>query len=140
MIYWTIDGLNKLDGRLTKIEKLHRLAAPLMQSWANNIVKSRLAGRSNYPSERGGSSYFRSGHLGDSWGVTSPTIGADNVSFSIYNSASYAVYVVGDAQGERQAWFHKGRWWRAIDRIRPNVPTLITSVADMVRSLFRGGF
>ena len=93
-----------------------------LRTTTNRIVRRMQA----YPAERAGQSissshavlgtifravrYRRTGNLGRSWTVT----GRDN-GYTIKNDArrkgkAYGKYVVGDSQGDGQAWMHAGRW------------------------------
>jgi hypothetical protein len=75
-----------------------------IKRWAEQEV-------SNYPPERPGQTYERTGTLRENWDVHVSTQG-EALAVEISNDATgpdgraYAVYVIG----ERQAWFHVGRW------------------------------
>lgn len=64
-----------------------------------------------YPAKPATSTYIRTGGLGDSVEVKESTSGAvlsiDPVSPT---GIHYGPYVIGDANGQRQAWMHKNRW------------------------------
>lgn len=72
---------------------------------------------SNYPPERPGQDYERTGTLRASWDVHVSTQG-QQLEVTIENDATqngrtYPQYVIG----ERQAWFHKDRWTRGDEEI-----------------------
>ena len=126
-----INGLAALYDKLDKAKYLERKMARPMKRWAQQTIDNKLAGRSQYPSPPPGSRYTRTGRLGKSWGHTQPTLSGRVVKMSIYNRTPYAIYVHGDSKGQRQAWMHKGRWWKAVYRIRRERPKL-TKMAEKV--------
>jgi hypothetical protein len=87
-------------------------------------IQDVLAGMVQYPPERPGQRYVRTGRLGDSW--TARAYGKYHITFK--NAAPYARYVIGDGKGEGQAWMHKGRWWTAVERIATQTPRLLNDI------------
>lgn len=65
---------------------------------------------SSYPKERPGQTYKRTGRLFYSWKIDEVKSGYKIENTATYKGKAYAVYVVGDAYGQRQAWMHQGRW------------------------------
>ena len=64
-----------------------------------------------YPSPRIGSSYVRTFRLRRAWQLKR----VDDTGYRISNNARYkgkryGKYVVGDSEGQDQAWMHVGRW------------------------------
>ena len=53
-------------------------------------------------------SYTRTGLLRSGWPYRPERLGPS--AYTIYNAVEYTRYVVGDAEGLNQAWFHVGRW------------------------------
>ena len=84
-----------------------------------------------YPAKRPGQRYVRTGRLASSWAAERRG-GGDAV---IRNSAGYAGYVVGNSQGEGQAWMHRGRWWTARDVIQGERPKLRAAIIAQVNRL-----
>ena len=119
----TIIGQNAVTNRLrTAAAKAPGAVGDAAYRWAQD-VRGKLKS-TPYPPKRPGQRYVRTGRLANSWR-------AERVSQSrtvITNSAAYSGYVVGNSRGERQAWFHRGRWWRARDVIAESRPELKASV------------
>lgn len=126
-----INGLVPLYEKLGKVKYLERQMAKPMRKWAQQTIDNKLAGMSQYPPPPAGSQYVRTGRLGKSWGFTQPAFQGRVIKMSIFNKTPYSVYVLGDSKGKRQAWMHKGRWWKAVYRIRRERPKL-TKMAEKV--------
>jgi hypothetical protein len=62
----------------------------------------------DYPPERPGQRYVRTGDLGRGWTQTPQRFAAQGaaIALRVTNPVPYAQYV----QGQKQAWMHKGRW------------------------------
>lgn len=103
--------------------------------WSQDLVRTMLKGMRNYPPERPGQRYRRTGKLGGSWGTRQ----AGRLQRSIYNTAVYSVYVVGNAEGSGQAWMHRGRWWLARRRILSYVPSLVHRIELRIKNLLENG-
>ena len=69
---------------------------------AMNRITRRME---EYPPERPGQRYIRTGTLYSNWCVTR----LDN-GYRVSNKTKYTQWVVGDAYGKKQAWMHKNRW------------------------------
>ena len=108
----TIIGQNAVTNRLrTAAAKAPGAVGDATYRWAQD-VRGKLKS-TPYPPKRPGQRYVRTGRLANSWR-------AERVSQSrtvITNSAAYSGYVVGNSRGERQAWFHRGRWWLSLIHI-----------------------
>ena len=98
--------------------------------WAMSRVMSQLAVK-EYPAKRPGQRYVRTGKLRSGWVATPLEKGV-----KISNKMSYAGYVVGDAKGQRQAWMHPGRWWKAADIINNERPRLKKGIEHELAHLF----
>jgi hypothetical protein len=94
--------------------------------WAELHVMRYLSVRP-YPPERPGQRYKRTGRLGRSWKVSTR-----GQSVIIENTAPYSGYVVGDGAGQRQAWFHRGRWWLMRDMVDEKRPELKRMMVQML--------
>lgn len=119
----TIIGNDELIAKLRNAAtKAPRVMDEATYRWGQS-VRAKLKS-TPYPPKRPNQRYVRTGRLANSWR-------AERVSQSrtvITNSAAYSGYVVGNSRGERQAWFHRGRWWRARDVIAESRPELKASV------------
>ena len=122
----TINNLVKMDSRMDGW--IH----DVIRDWVSKVRK-KVYGRKNYPSERAGQKYVRTGALGKNWRTATKGLTAH---FS--NKMPYASYVVGTQTGEGQAWMHKGRWWKLQWRIAQQLPTLQRMVSQMVTQKWRG--
>ena len=93
-----LDGLHK--DILANIKKQTAKCAYLIRS------KFKI-----YPPKRQGSTYIRTYRLGDSAKVTD-TISGWKVSIDPVSpkGVHYGTYVIGDMNGQGQAWMHKGFW------------------------------
>lgn len=92
------------------------------------VLSTLLKGRQFYPPERPGQRYRRTGKLGESW--KQRQYGRYHVSFT--NATPYAQYVVGDGEGNKQAWMHTGRWWVAAERIASATPRLLENIGRRI--------
>lgn len=86
--------------------------------WAQDHLDGKLYGMDNYAPPPANSKYIRTGNLGRNWGLMRH--GKTGVRF--FNMTSYAGYVVGDGQGNKQAAIHAGRWWLARKRTEAALP------------------
>lgn len=108
--------------RLSTIEAADRLAIqPALAEFGDEQVAEFR--NLPYPPERAGQTYIRTFDLRGSWSGQAST----RTRYVINNDANargnyYAVYVVGDGDGEGQAWMHKRRWWKARDIIDQRMP------------------
>jgi len=101
-----------VDGALVR-QGLEDLAAeiPLIGRRRIRTIMNRIVRRmQEYPNERSGQKYRRTGRLFYSWKIEEIQAG-----YAIENTAAvrgkrYGKYVVGDPYGTSQAWMHKGRW------------------------------
>jgi len=93
------------------LENIH-LETPQVGRRRVRTVLNRIVRRmQEYPEERPGSTYHRTGNLFYHWKIEP----LSKIGYSISNTATrkgraYPQYVVGDAYGISQAWMHKGRW------------------------------
>ena len=53
-------------------------------------------------------SYTRTGLMRSGWPYRPVRLGP--LAYTLYNDVDHTRYVVGDAEGLNQAWFHVGRW------------------------------
>lgn len=98
--------------------------------WAMSRVISQLTVK-EYPAKRPGQRYVRTFRLRSGW-VATPT----ERGVTISNRMPYAGYVVGDAKGQRQAYMHRNRWWKAADVIKAERPRLKKGIENELAHLF----
>lgn len=116
----TIIGYNRLQN------KFRRIAADNPEIGDEPIREFAQDARGDlkaepYPPKRQGQRYIRTGQLANRW----KTVKEREGQYSIVNEASnkgrfYASFVVG----QKQAWMHKGRWWKAKDVVLRNIDDL----------------
>jgi hypothetical protein len=53
--------------------------------------------------------------------------------YSIFNQTPYASFVVGDDQGQDQAWMHRGRWWVGAQEITNRTSDLVATLEKEIR-------
>lgn len=114
-----LQAYSKLLGR--RAAQFPRITQREVGKWMKkqrNVLKS-----TPYPAKRSGQTYVRTGNLANSWSVAKRR-GA----WEIKNSRPYSGYVVG----ERQAWMHKNRWWKAINVLRKGLADLRKNIANEI--------
>jgi len=103
----------KVRGEMVRqgLENIHQeipaVGRRRMRTIANRVVRRMQ----EYPAERPGQDYTRTGTLFRRWMIKE----INKIGYSIQNLTPYTHYVVGDAFGTSQAWMHKGRWQRFRD-------------------------
>lgn len=112
-----IRGLDQIKAKLERLRRLEVVYAATKQ-WAERTVKTLRAQR--YPARRPGQKYVRTGKLGSSWYTEKRGNDVAIVNKASHRGQAYPEFVVG----EKQAWMHKGRWWRAKDVIEKTSPTV----------------
>lgn len=85
-----------------------------------------------YPAERPGQTYVRTGKLYGGWGVTKLDEG-----YRVYNNVKYTKWVVGNAYGQSQAWMHKGRWQVFRDVVDAETEKLPEEIRDEINTVAR---
>jgi len=104
----TITGLNETFTGLRQLDNLFLESADSVNKVAQ-IIKTEMT---NYPPERPGQRYRRTGNLGRSWDVSFQSRSMDGLEQSIFTELDYSPYVEkapGDGEPD-QAWMHEGRW------------------------------
>ncbi len=126
----TVIGAHRVANRLRRLaSESPRVADKVLYKWGQ---ETRATLKSTpYPSKRPGQKYKRTGRLANSWKVERGKPGQ----VAIVNSAKgprgqlYPTYVVGDAKGDKQAWMHSKRWWKArdvMDKEAKRLPAALT--------------
>lgn len=119
-------GLNKLGAALpglanTDVEEAMNLA--------KHEASGYWAGGNSYAiPELPNQGYIRTGVYARSMYVEQ-----DGRAFRLQSEAPYSVYVGGDAQGQGQAWMHKGRWPVIADVVRKWAETLTGTIDRRIK-------
>lgn len=125
-----------VNGELVR-KGLQNLSAEIPQIGRQQIrvVMDRIKRRmEEYPAERPGQRYKRTGKLFYSWGIDP----IENAGYMIKNTARgkngkmYGHYVVGDAYGTGQAWMHAGRWKLLRDVVDEEVERLPDEIEERI--------
>ncbi len=103
-------GVPELVARLNRITLPALLEAPMQR--AIELVRSKLR---EYPPERPGQTYVRTGDLGQGWAdapVSSSSSGFGLTDTLSNEAVEYAPFVQRDPQfgDPHQAWMHRDRW------------------------------
>lgn len=117
-----VENAKEISAALALIEDLPVYFNPLMRDWAGRTTMNYLWGMKNYAPPRSGSDYDRTGRFGSSWGFREVSAGQ----FSFENTHEAAELIVG----EDQAWIHRGRWWKASERIDERIVDLALMLVD----------
>lgn len=119
-------GLQDLGAEIPRIGRLQ-----LYQS--SQAIVRRMK---EYPPERPGQTYQRTGTLGGGWTIVPASSG---MGYAVSNNVPYTPFVVGNAYGLEQAWMHQGRWnllrdvaEEEVDKLPPQVEEAISMVARRV--------
>ncbi len=130
----TAIGQNAVTNTLrTAVAQGSRRVNKATYQWAQQNVVGPLRVK-DYPPERPGQKYKRTGNLRRGWDVQ-----LNQASVTIHNRMGYSGYVVGDRKGERQAWMHRGRWWLFRDFVVAAWPLLKTMVVSELDYMFAIG-
>lgn len=132
--------------------ELKRIEAGIRQQMPNWMKRGVLYIQSKippYPAPPPGSSYRRTGTLGriltafgggsfsgDAQPLSRVETFNNQVVGYVGGRLSYITHVVGDEDG-RQAWMHKGRWYRLIDVVRGNIDGVVDIFRDGIRGLIK---
>jgi hypothetical protein len=114
-------------------DELPRIGRRRIRTMVDRVIRRMQ----EYPNERPGQTYKRTGRLFYSWTVES----LDN-GYRIGNDASrrgrdYAKYVVGDAYGTSQAWMHAGRWAKYRNVVEEEIMWLPHAVIEDINLVAR---
>lgn len=93
-------GLQNLSAEIPQIGRQQ------IRTMMNQVVRRMQ----EYPAERPGQKYKRTGTLFSHWKIEEISKGYQLSNTASRKGRAYAQYVVGDAYGTSQAWMHKGRW------------------------------
>jgi hypothetical protein len=98
----------KVRGELVRqgLENIHKEVPAVGRQRLRTRVNRIVRRMQEYPHERTGQEYTRTGTLFRRWMIKE----ISKTGYSIQNLTPYTHFVVGDAYGTNQAWMHKGRW------------------------------
>ncbi|MFQ5494997.1 MAG: hypothetical protein ACE5EX_06410 [Phycisphaerae bacterium] len=152
--FFSIDlhGYNRVRNNLRRAAAdMPHIAEREALKWAR---ETRLILRSTrYPPKRRGQTYRRTGRLANSWRAAHLPTGATILNTAHRRGRFYSRYVVGNARGAGQAWFHKTfgdrssvprhgrskRWWKARDVVDEEVPRFARALTKaLVAELTKG--
>ena len=102
--------------------KFPRIADEEMGKWARGMRATLKS--TPYPPKRRGQKYVRTGQLANRWAVR-----GSNNRWAIVNRRAGSQYVVGD----KQAWMHRNRWWKAANVIRRGLGKLRDAIRARIR-------
>lgn len=129
----------KVNGNLVR-KGLQDLTAEIPKIGRQQIrtVMNRIVRRmQEYPSERLGQRYRRTGRLFASWKIEEVQSGYTVANTAARKGRAYAQYVVGDAYGTSQAWMHKGRWQVMRDVVEQEVEKLPQEIENEIYMVAR---
>jgi hypothetical protein len=136
----TVRGQTAVTNTLrTAAAKAPKETQEVTYRWAQN-VRAKLKA-TPYPPKRAGQKYIRTGRLASSWRVDRRARSVVIANSATQKGRTYPRFVVGDDKGSGQAWFHKGRWWKARQVIDEERPALNRDMRQMLNRLLkvRGG-
>lgn len=91
-----------------------------------------------YPAKRPGQKYVRTGQLANRWAVERRSQSQIViVNRAQHKGRGYSRFVVGDSQGEGQAWFHRGRWWTGRSVVQDARPELRAAINKELSQMLR---
>lgn len=90
------------------------------RSWAQDVHREVR----RYPPERAGQTYRRTYRLRNAWQVNGPHLNGGTLETTITNPILYSQFVHGNNFGQRQSWFHRGRWRTLSDLAQSVTPSL----------------
>jgi hypothetical protein len=108
-----LSGATGAQRALSRGTKLEDVIGRELGRWAEDVLDDHLYGEDKYAPPPPNSKYIRTGRLGRGYGLMRHS----RTAVRIFNLTPYTGYVVGDAQGQGQAWMHAGRWWLARQRV-----------------------
>jgi hypothetical protein len=112
------------------IKKLGNGIQPALRTVSGQARRLLIDALSEYPSERPGQRYVRTGALGRGWQRATPI--DQGGSFQLVNAVPYA----GIVQGDSQAWMHVNRWQKASEIAHDNEQTILAlydgAIAELI--------
>ena len=124
----TIRGIPELQAKLGKAAAIDTLRPPMQRA-----VYRLQRDMAEYPPQRTGSSYVRTGTLGRRW-TTSVTQSFNGLIGTIGNNTIYGPFV----QSERfQAGIHRGRWQTDQQVADRNERAIVADFADAIERVLR---
>lgn len=122
----------RINGAVVR-QGLEDLAAEIPQVGRRRlrtIMNRVVRDMQEYPEERPGQTYVRTGRLFSHWKIEEIPQG-----YAVENDAQrrgnyYGRYVVGDAYGQGQAWMHVGRWRVFRDVMEKHLEALPPEIED----------
>jgi hypothetical protein len=124
----TVNGADTLTRKFNRIARespgtFDKAVGKWAKRTANQLIKKP------YPATRPGQTYKRTRRLRRGWRSQR----VNSMEYSIFNQTPYATFVVGDSQGQGQAWMHRGRWWLGATEIANRTPDLVATLEKEIR-------
>lgn len=122
-------GLQDLSAEVPKVGRQQIRAAM-------ERIKRRME---EYPEERAGQRYKRTGRFFRSWGIDPAGEGyvLKNTAKDPRSGREYGRFVVGGARGDGQAWMHAGRWQLLRDVVDEEVEKLPGEIEELIQTVAR---
>lgn len=92
------------------LQDLHADVPKISREHITSAGRRIIAQMKKYPPARSGSTYVRTYRLRDSWKMIEQSKGISITGDPVNRGTHYGTFVVGDAEGEGQAWMHVGTW------------------------------
>lgn len=121
-----VDGEMVRQGLEDLSAELPRIGRRRLRTFANRVVRKMQ----DYPPERPGQRYQRTGNLFYHWKIEETANGYAIENTATRKGRAYPQYVVGDAYGTSQAWMHTGRWSKLRDVVDQEAQTLPPEIED----------
>jgi hypothetical protein len=124
----SIQGTDKLIAKLGRVEGTKFLRAPMQRA-----VLRLQRDMQEYPTQRKGSTYRRTGTLGRKWTVRVKQDGAELVG-TVGNNTRYAPFV---QSRQFQARVHRGRWQTDAQVMNQNARAIVDDFEDTIQRALR---
>lgn len=120
------------------LQDLHAEIPKISRDHIQRAGKRIIAQMKKYPPARSTSTYSRTYRLRDSWRVVDTSKGITISGDPVNRGRHYGTFVVGDAEGEGQAWMHVGTWLLFRDVVDYETTKLPDAVESSIRLYARG--
>jgi hypothetical protein len=124
----TVDGADTLSRKFNRIARespgtFDKTTGRWAKRTSNQLIKKP------YPATRPEQKYKRTRRLKRGWRSRR----VESMVYEIFNPTTYGPWVVGDSQGQGQAWMHLGRWWLGATEITNRTPDLVDTLEKEIR-------
>lgn len=115
------------------LQDLRREIPRISRDHISKLGKRVIEKMRKYPPQRAGSTYRRTYRLRDSWKVMERQKGIFITANAVNRGRRYDEYVVGDPEGNNQAWMHVGNWLLFRDVVDYEMTKLPDAVDNAIR-------